>query len=84
MVQHAFGDSGRFLNHDYYQFRKEARETAVSIDEFSDQEIERYDLETVDFDRKAKEDEFVTGPSPESEGSAKSGVDIRTIPTIRF
>jgi len=83
MVQMSLGNSGRFLNSEYHEFRHDAHTDSYNIDEFGDVEQTQYDLDSVDFDTKKKDSSFTTGARLESEGSAKSGRDIRDIPTIR-
>jgi hypothetical protein len=84
MVQHSTGDDGRFLNANYYEVRRQAREETYNLRNWGDIDITRYDLETVDFDRKGKESAFVQRAQIEAEGASQSGEDIRDIPTIRY
>ena len=46
MVSFRRSESMKPLDGEWHRFRQEARESAFSINEFSDEEITRYDLET--------------------------------------
>ena len=71
MVEKSYGNSGRFLNAKWHETRRAAREETFSIEEWSDIDIARFDLDTVDFDRKAMDTK--TEAQIETEGAAKSG-----------
>lgn len=77
MVQRSLGNSGKHLNEDYHETRRFAREETFNIDEWGDIDIEWYDLESVDFDRKQKDSTFITDPKMDSEGGPERGIDIR-------
>lgn len=72
----SYGNTGRFLSERYHAIRRKARETTFSIDEWSDIDIERYDLETVDFDRKQKRSSYITEVQIDAEGAAQGGKDF--------
>ena len=80
MVQKSLGNAGRFFNEKYHEVRRKARETTYNIDSWSPQEQTAYDLDTVSFDRKAKDSTFIQDPPMDSEGSAKRGSDLRDHP----
>lgn len=75
MVKMSTGNSGRFLNAEYHRVRHEARTETFSIDEWGDIDIERYDLDTVDFDRKQKASSYITEARIDAEGAAQGGRD---------
>ena len=73
----SLGDEGRFLNAEWHRFRQRALETSFSLDEWSDPERSDYDLEDLNFDRRAKDSHYTTQPRIEAEGGPKAGVDLR-------
>jgi len=81
MPQMSYGNTGRFVNEEWHRTRLEARVRTVKIDEWSDIDQVKYDLDTVDFDRKQLDREYRTENHVESEGGVKSGFDIRELPT---
>jgi len=83
MVQYSTGNSGDVLNEEWHLQRWIAESEYYTIEEFGDIDIEQFDLDEVDFSRKFKRSEDITDTRLESEGSAKSGVNIKTISDIR-
>jgi len=83
MVQYSTGNSGDVLNEEWHLQRWIAESEYYSIREFDDIDIEQFDLDEVEFTRKFKKSEDITDTRLESEGSAKSGVNIKTISDIR-
>jgi len=83
VVQMTHGNSGKNLNEEWHLQRWIAESEYYSIEEFGDIDIEQYDLDEVDFSRKFKRSEDITDTRLASEGSAKSGVNIKTIDDIR-
>lgn len=83
MVQMTHGNTGKNLNEEWHLQRWIAESEFYTIDEFDDIDIEQFDLDEVDFSRKFKRSEDITDTRLESEGSAKSGVNIKTISDIR-
>ena len=63
MVTFRESDTGKPLDSEWHEFRQEARENAFSINEFGDEEIVRYDLETARIDGSDNPDTF-TGDRP--------------------
>ena len=70
MTLYTRGNSGKFLNEEYHDKRQQARES-LGLFEWGDIEIERYDLDNLKFDRKARPTKTQT--RVETEGGAKSG-----------
>lgn len=83
MVQMSLGNSGKHLNSEWHEQRRIAHEETVKIDHWSEIDQVKYDLDTVDFDRKKLDRAFIMQPRRKSEGSAQSGTDIRELPTVR-
>jgi len=81
MVQHSYGDDGRFLNEEYHLQRWLAETTTFDIEEWSDIDQERYDLETVDFSRKFKRSSYITDARVDTEGASNQGFDLRNVKT---
>lgn len=84
MVGYNTGNSGKHLSAEWHGFRQRARETSYGLSEFGDIAIEKYDLETVRFDRSQKESTHITETHVDVEGGAKGGVDIRKFPTLTY
>lgn len=70
MTMKTTGNSGRYLSEEYHRVRDEARRS-LGIFEWGDIDIERYDLDNIQFDRKMRKTQ--TDPRIETEGSVKSG-----------
>lgn len=83
MTQYSTGNTGKNLNEEWHLQRWIAESEYYSIKEFDDIDIEQFDLDEVEFTRKFKKSEDITDTRLESEGSAKSGVNIKTISDIR-
>lgn len=82
MVQSSLSGSGRYLNQEWHDMRHKARTETFNIDEWGDIDIEKFDLDTVDFDRKKKDSTFEARPDrSEAEGSAQPS-SIRVIPEL--
>ena len=81
MVQHAFGNDGKLLNADYHEFRQKARETAFSIEEFGEIEIEKYDLDNIEFSGKDNPESYKMGENQPVKGETWARYDIRDLPT---
>lgn len=58
MVNHEFGNSGRYVNADWHRFRANARRTAMSPEEFDPIQRERYDLDTAGITGEANPDVY--------------------------
>jgi len=74
VVQKSTGNQGKVLSEEWHQTRLEAR---LSLGEFewSDIDITRYDLDTIDFDRTMRPTK--TDPVMDTEGSPESGEPIQ-------
>lgn len=62
--------TGKVLSEEWHDKRQEARE-GLGLFEWGDIDIERYDLDEIEFDRKARE--VKTDVRVNTEGAAKSG-----------
>ena len=82
MVQKSHGNSGKVLTNEWHAKRWEAESETFGIEEWDEIDVEKYDLDEIGFTRKYKESSFKTETRKESEGSAKEGVDIRTLDTV--
>ena len=83
MVQYRDGNSGQNLNEEWHRFRWKAISETFGIEEFGEIDIEKYDLDELEFSRKYKRSSYITETRQEDEGAAKEGIDIRTIDKIR-
>jgi hypothetical protein len=79
MVQKSFGNSGKNLSNEYHKQRRIATFEVFSIDEFSDLDIERYDLDEITPRRGAKRSSYITETRLDVEGGSKSDVNIKTL-----
>lgn len=68
-MQHEHANSGSKVWRPWHEERQRARETAMSEEEFSPQEIEDYDLDTAEIDGSDNPDSFTTEPYGEGEES---------------
>lgn len=76
----SFSGSGRFVNEEWHIGREEARTEHYGIFEFGEIEIEKLDLDTVQFNRAEKESTYITESIIEVEAGAHSGFDVRNLP----
>ena len=83
MVQYRDGNSGKNLNEEWHRFRWKAISENFSLEEFGPIDIEKYDLDELEFSRKYKRSSYITETRQEDEGAAKEGVNIRTIDAHR-
>ena len=74
MTMKSTGNSGRFLNEDWHDRRQDARESLGKF-EFGDIDIAKYDLDDIQFDRKARK--TTTEPRIDAEGSPKAGEPLQ-------
>ena len=52
MVQYRDGNSGKNLNEEWHRFRWKAISETFGIEEFGEIDIEKYDLDELEFSRK--------------------------------
>ncbi len=77
MVMFRRSESGKRVDADYHQFRQEARESAFSINEFSDEEINRYNLETARITGRENPRTYTVNRPIDLLGT--NGIDLRTL-----
>ena len=79
MVGYSTGNSGRFINAEYYERREDARTSAFTIDEFGPHEIEDYDLGEIQFGGGFVEREYwIRRPF---RGEVEKAFDLRELPS---
>lgn len=78
MTMKSTGNSGKHLNEEWHDKRHEARES-LGLFEWGDIDIARYDLDEIQFDRKARKTK--TEVDIETEGGAKSGEPLQGFDT---
>ena len=83
MVQYSLGGSGRYLNAEWHEIRRQAREETFSLAEWDRISRLRYDLDDVEVFRKRKDSSYIGSARVESEGGAGGGNDLRDDPAIR-
>lgn len=62
MTNASHSEPGQWVSRDFLEFRAEARRTAMSEEEFSPIERERYDLDTAGITGEANPSTYVTDP----------------------
>jgi len=77
----ALGNSGENVNEEYHKFRQVAIHTTYTVDEWGDIDIEKYDLDELEFtgkdvDRNYKFDHVVS-----DDEVSVTGFDVRDLPT---
>lgn len=83
MVQMPHSGSGQYLNGEWHDTRHKARTETFSIEEWGDIDIEKYDLDNVEFTRKQKRSTYLTESMIKADAAAdEEGFDIRNIPTV--
>ena len=83
MTLHSFGDRGGPYSSEWHEKRREAREETFSLDEWDEQDITRFGLDEIPFDRKSKDSTFKLEPEfDDAEGSAQR-TDVRDDPGVR-
>jgi len=78
MVQMNTGNSGKNVSNEWHKQRRIATFEVFSIDEFSDIDIERYDLDEITPRRGAKKSSYVTDARLDVEGASQPE-KIRTL-----
>jgi len=78
MVQRSYGNSGENVNNEWHKQRRMATFEVFSIDEFSEIDIERYDLDEITPRRGAKKSSYVTDARLDVEGASQPD-KIRTL-----
>lgn len=81
MVQFALGNSGKFTNEEYHIFREEALRNTFTLDEWGDIDIEKYDLDNLDFSGKDNPRTFKYRHPVSDDEISVSGFDVRELPT---
>jgi hypothetical protein len=81
MALSSIGNTGKFLNEEWHDTRQEARES-LGLFEWGDIDIVRYDLDGIQFDRKARATE--TRVEVEAETAAKSGEPLQGFDVSEF
>jgi NifB/MoaA-like Fe-S oxidoreductase len=81
MVGFAYGASSKQINGEWQDFRREAEQNAMSLEEFSDIDIRRYDLEELDFGRYVDRTYIVRGRPIRGEVEQEEGFDLRELDT---
>jgi len=79
MPGYSFGNDGRFVNKEWHAKREEARTETYGLFEWGEIDIEKYDLDTVEFDRAHKESTHITESKIEVEGGAHGGRDLKEL-----
>lgn len=79
MVGFAFSNSAKVINERYQQFRQNAEHSAMSLEEFGPIDIEKYDLEELEFGRYVDRTYIVRGRPVVGEVEQEEGFDLREL-----
>jgi len=77
MVLQSSGGSGEELSREWHRKRWEAESETFGILEWGEIEIQRFDLDEIQFSRKYKQSTYHSESQIEGEGGPKSGKDVR-------
>lgn len=77
MVQFRESPSSKVTDEEWHRFRQRARKTAFSIDQFSDEEVTRFDLETAQIDGSDNPRSFTINRPIDLLGM--NGIDLRDL-----
>jgi hypothetical protein len=81
MVQFALGNDGKYTNEEYHIFREEALRNTYSIREWGDIDIEKYDLDNLQFSGKDNPRTYKFDHSVSDDEVSVTGFDVRNLPT---
>lgn len=81
MVGFSLGNDGKYVNEEYHAFRQMAKRTTYSINEWGPQDIENYDLETVDFGDGSNKTYYIVNRNFKGEVEEKPYWDLRELKT---
>lgn len=81
MVGFALGNDGRFVNQEYHVRREEALRETLSIDEWGDIDITKYDLDNLDFSGKDNPRTYRFDHAVSDDEVNVTGFDVRNLPT---
>jgi len=84
MVGMPFGNDGKFVNKEYHAKRQEARTETYGLFEWGDIDIEKFDLDNIEFDRSQKDSTHITESKVDVVAGAKGGVDVRKFPDLTY
>jgi hypothetical protein len=77
----SYGGPGSKLSEEWHDTRHEARTTTYGLFEWGEIDIERYDLDEIEFTGKYVDRTYILKPRVLSEGGTNSGFDVRDLPT---
>jgi len=77
MVLFTRSESGKHVSEEWHQQRQRAREIGFSLDEFSDEEITKYDLDTADITGKDNPRTYMFSTAIDIFGV--NGLDVRSL-----
>ena len=73
------GDGAKAVDREWHEKRRMARETTFSLAEWSEQDIERWDLDTARITGRENKRTYTVERPIDSPGTVKNGTDIRTL-----
>jgi len=79
MVGFALGNSGENVNEEYHKFRQVAIHTTYTVDEWGDIDIEKYDLDELDFTGKDVDRNYRFGHVVQDDEVNVTGFDVREL-----
>jgi len=81
MVGFALGNDGKNVNEEYLQRRQTVLRETMNLEEHGEIEIERYDLDELEFTGKENPRTYITKHSISDDEVDVSGFDVRDLPT---
>lgn len=81
MVGFALGNDGRYVNQEWHEVREEALRETLSIDEWGDIDITKYDLDELNFSGKDNDRMFTYDHVVSDDEISVTGFDVRELPT---
>jgi len=80
MVTFKKDETGKRVDAEWHRFRADARRTAFTVDEFSDEDITRFNLETAGITGRDNPLTYTTDPRIDEEGTDRV-TNLRTLDT---
>lgn len=81
MVGFSLGNDGKHVNEEYHLKRQQAKRNTYTIDEWGPQDIENYDLETVNFGDGSNKQYYIVSRPLKGEVEEKPWWDLRELNT---
>jgi hypothetical protein len=80
-MQFALGNDGKYTNEEWHAFREKALRNTYSLEEWGDIDIEKYDLDELEFTSKENPRNFRFDHPVSDDEISVTGFDVRELPT---